>query len=385
MTRWLGLTIGILAVWIAIWIYVPAPTYFLLNFSVGGPEISAWVILAAIAGIALSLAGPQVSTAGRIGLGASVAALLLSLGVWVRVPGTIRRAQEAMRGMSAAPSNALRASPIVYRDLFRRVPTGGVKTTRDVVFASPGGVPLHVDVYQPLRAGQFPILVQIYGGAWQRGVPSDKSDFATWLASSGYVVIAIDYRHAPTWRWPAQIEDVNEALRWVGAHGHEYAGDTSRVVLMGRSAGAHLATMAAWFTTPIRVRGVVSYYGPVDLTEAFKNPPRPDPLRIRSVEEALLGAPLEQMPERYADASTITHIRAGTTPLVPTLLVYGGRDHIVEPKYGAIVVDALRARGTPVAYLEIPWADHAFDEVFNGPSSQIALYYTERFIAKVTQ
>ena len=97
------------------------------------------------------------------------------------------------------------------------------------------------------------------------------------------------------------------------------------------------------------------------------------------VEEALLGAPLEQMPERYADASTITHIRAGTTPLVPTLLVYGGRDHIVEPKYGAIVVEALRARGTPVAYLEIPWADHAFDEVFNGPSSQIALYYTERF------
>src|SRR4029079_4967443 len=304
MTRWLGLTIGILALWIATWIYVPAPTYFLLNFSVGGPEISAWVILAAIAGIALSLTGPQVSTAGRIGLGASVASILLSLGVWVRVPGTIRRAQAAMRGMSAAPSNALRASPIVYRDLFRRVPTGGVKTTRDVVFASPGGVPLHVDVYQPLRAGQFPILVQIYGGAWQRGVPSDKSDFATWLASSGYVVIAIDYRHAPEGRWPAQIEERNEALRWVGAHAHEYAGDTSRVVLMGRSAGAHLATMAAWFTTPIRVRGVVSYYGPVDLTEAFKNPPRPDPLRIRSVEEALLGAPLEQMPERYADAST---------------------------------------------------------------------------------
>jgi acetyl esterase/lipase len=370
MTRWLGLTIGILALWIAIWIYVPAPTYFLLNFSVGGPEISAWVILAATAGIAL---------------GASVAALLLALGVWVRVPGTIRRAEEAMRGMSTVPSNALRASPIVYRDLFRRVPTGAVKTTRDVVFASPGGVPLRVDVYQPARAGQFPIVIQIYGGAWQRGVPSDKSDFATWLASSGYVVIAIDYRHAPAWRWPAQIEDVNEALRWVGAHAHEYAGDTSRVVLMGRSAGAHLATMAAWFTTPIHVRGVVSYYGPVDLTEAYKNPPRPDPLRIRSVEEALLGAPLEQMPERYADASTITHIRAGTTPLVPTLLVYGGRDHIVEPKYGAIVVDALRARGTPVAYLEIPWADHAFDEVFNGPSSQIALYYTERFIAKVTQ
>ena len=385
MMRWLGLTIGLAALWIAIWIYIPAPTYFLLTFSVGGPEISAWLIVAGLIGVAVSLADAPTSNVARIGFGTSGVALLLSLGVWVRVPRTVREADVAMRDLSATPDTPLREKPIVMRDLFRHVPLGRVKTTRDIVFASPGGVPLRVDVYQPEKAGTFPILVQVYGGAWQRGVPSDKSSFATWLASSGYVVIAIDYRHAPAWRWPAQIDDVNEALRWVGAHGHEYAGDTSRIVLMGRSAGAHLATMAAWFTSPIHVRGVVSYYGPVDLTEAFKHPPRPDPLRIRSVEEALLGAPLEQMPARYADASTITHIRAGTTPLVPTLLIYGGRDHIVEPKYGARVVDALRARGTPVAYLEIPWADHAFDEVFNGPSSQIALYHTERFLAKVTQ
>ena len=176
----------------------------------------------------------------------------------------------------------------MYRDLFRRVPTGASQdNARRRVRVSRRSAAACSTSTSRCAPGQFPILVQIYGGAWQRGVPSDKSDFATWLASSGYVVIAIDYRHAPAWRWPAQIEDVNEALRWVGAHAHEYAGDTSRVVLMGRSAGAHLATMAAWFTTPIRVRGVVSYYGPVDLTEAFKNPPRPDPLRIRSVEEAL--------------------------------------------------------------------------------------------------
>ena len=385
MTRWLGLTIGLVALWIAIWIYVPAPTYFLLTFSVGGPEVSAWLILAGATGVALTFLGAATSVVARIGLGSSALALVLALGVWVRVPGTLRRAEGEMRQISATPKSPLRAKPIVFRDLFRRIPTGAVKTSRDIVFASPAGVPLHIDVYQPANAGSFPVLVQIYGGAWQRGVPEDKSDFATWLASSGYVVVAIDYRHAPTWRWPAQIDDVNEALRWVGAHAHEYSGDTSRVVLMGRSAGAHLATMAAWFTSPIRVRGVVSYYGPVDLVEAFKNPPRPDPLRIRSVEESLLGAPLDQMPDRYGDASTITHIRSGTTPLPPTLLVYGGRDHIVEPKYGAIVVEALRARGTPVAYLEIPWADHAFDEVFNGPSSQIALYYTERFIARITQ
>jgi acetyl esterase/lipase len=385
MLRWLGLVIGIATLWVAVWIYLPAPTYFLLNFSVGGPEISAWLILASIAGLALTVADARTSIVARTGLGASAITLVLSLGVWVRVPSTVRRAEAAMRGMSMVPTVALRARPIVFLDLFRYIPLASVKTTRDIVFASPGGVPLHIDVYQPTRSGRFPVLVQVYGGAWQRGVPSDKSGFANWLASSGYVVIAIDYRHAPAWRWPAQIDDVNEALTWVGAHAHEYDGDTSRVVLMGRSAGAHLATMAGWFTSPIHIRGVVSYYGPVDLTEAFKNPPSPDPLRIRSVEEALLGGTLDQMPDRYADASTITHVRAGTTPLPPTLLIYGGRDHIVEPKYGALLVNALRARGTSVAYLEIPWADHAFDEVFNGPSSQLALYHTERFLAKVTQ
>ena len=381
MMRWLGLAIGIATLWVAIWIYLPAPTYFLLTFSVGGPEISAWLILASLAGIALSFGESPTSTVARVGLGASAATLILSLGVWIRVPGTIRRATDATREVSATPAKPLRARPIMVRDLFRHIPLGQAKVTRDILFASPGSVPLHIDVYQPERAGKFPVLVQIYGGAWQRGEPSDKASFATWLASSGYVVIAIDYRHAPAWRWPAQIDDVNAALSWVGAHAHEYDGDTSRVVLMGRSAGAHLATMAAWFTSPIRIRGVVSYYGPVDLAESFRNPPSPDPLHIRAVETALLGGTLEQMPDRYADASTITHIRAGTTPLPPTLLIYGGRDHIVEPKYGATVVNALRARGTAVAYLEIPWADHAFDEVFNGPSSQLALYHTERFIA----
>jgi acetyl esterase/lipase len=381
MTRWLGFTIGIAALWVGVWIYLPAPIYLLLAFSVGGPEISAWLIIASALGLALSLVDATTSVVARAGIVTCAAALLLSLGVWLRVPATVRRAEAAMRGMSLQPASPLRSSPIVIRDLFRHISPSVNAVTQSFAAVSFGSIPMKFEIYRPARAGTYPIVVQIYGGAWQHGEPSDFSNFATWLASSGYVVIAIDYRHAPMWRWPAQIEDVNSALTWIGEHAHEYDGDTSRVVLMGRSAGAHLATMAAWFTSPIRIRGVVSYYGPVDLAEAFRHPPSPDPLHIRAIEEALIGGTLEQMPERYADASTITHIRAGTTPLPPTLLVYGGRDHIVEPKYGQTVVNALRARGTPVAYLEIPWADHAFDAVFNGPSSQLALYHTERFIA----
>lgn len=381
MTRWLALVIGLGALWFAAWIYLPAPSYFFLTFSVGGPEISAWLIIASLVGVGVALIDARGSTVARVALGLSLVALYLAAGVWIRVPGAIRQADDELRQMSADPPAPLRQKPIVARDLFRHIPIGDAKIVRDVPFAAPQGIPLRADIYRPTRDGVFPIVVQVYGGAWQRGAPSDFANFATWLASSGYVVMSIDYRHAPEWRWPAQIEDVRTALSWIAKHGSEYGGDADRMVLIGRSAGAHLATMAAWAGSPVKIRGVISYYGPVDLVESFKHPPFPDPLDVRSVESALIGGTLGQMPARYADASTITHVGAGTTTLPPTLLIYGGRDHIVEAKYGMRIVNALRARGTQVGYIELPWADHAFDEVFNGPSSQIALYYTERFIA----
>ena len=385
MTRWLALVIGLGAIWFAAWIYLPAPNDVFLTFSVGSPEISAWLIVASVLGVAIALVDARGSTVARVALGLSLVALYLAAGVWIRVPKAIRQADDELRQMSAEPLMPLRAKPIVALDLFRHIPLGDAKIVRGVSFASPAGVQLHADVYRPPRDGTFPIVVQVYGGAWQRGAPSDFSNFAASLASSGYVVIAIDYRHAPEWQWPAQIEDVRTALSWIAKHAAEYGGDPNKIVLIGRSAGAHLATMAAWAGSPVKIRGVVSYYGPVDLVESYRRPPRPDPLDVRSVEAALIGGTLAEMPSQYADASTITHVGTGTTPLPPTLLIYGGRDHIVEAKYGKTIVNALRARGTQVGYIELPWADHAFDEVSNGPSSQIALYYTERFIAWAVQ
>jgi acetyl esterase/lipase len=305
--------------------------------------------------------------------------LVLSGLVWTRVPAAIARFDAAARFVSKVPARPLRSHPIVVADLFRPIrPVAPVSVSRDIPFASPGGERLSLDVYQPSQRGRYPIVVQIYGGAWKHGAPSDDRDFAEWLASGGYVVIAIDYRHAPAFEWPAQIDDVDSALVWVRDHAVDYDGDTSRVVLIGRSAGAHLAMLAAYRTPPIGIRGVVSYYGPTDLADAYAHPPHPDPLGVRGVERALLGGPPASMPARYADASPIRYARRA---LPPTLLIFGGRDDIVEARYGESMGRALAASATPAAALEIPWANHAFDAVFNGPSSQLALYYTERFIA----
>jgi acetyl esterase/lipase len=376
--RWLAVAIAIASLFLALWIIIPAPTYFLLTFGVGGPEVSAWIVVASLVGIALAVRDVQHSTVARFVVVACTISLALSASIFARVPATVRRFDAAMRDLSATPAAPLRARPLVVRDLFFGIPGVESRVTRNVPFAKPDGISLTLDVHQPPRPGMFPIVVQIYGGAWQRGDPTSHANFASWLASSGYVVFAIDYRHAPRWRWPTLLDDVDSALAWVAAHGAEYGGDTSRVVLLGRSAGAHLAMLAAYRPSALRVRAVVSYYGPADLIDAYRNPPRPDPLRVRELEEALIGGTPDQQPERYAEASPITY---ATRPLPPTLLIYGRRDHSVEAKYGARLGERLAATGTPVAYLEIPWAEHAFDEVFNGPSSQVALFYTERFLA----
>ena len=100
---------------------------------------------------------------------------------------------------------------------------------------------------------------------------------------------------------------------------------------------------------------------------------------MRDIEEAFLGGTPDQVPQQYRDASPITHVSAASPP---TLSIYGRRDHIVLPRYGALLHERLRRAGVTSVFLESPWAEHAFDAVPNGPSAQIALYYVERFLAR---
>jgi len=122
----------------------------------------------------------------------------------------------------------------------------------------------------------------------------------------------------------------------------------------------------------------VSLYGPTDLVEGWRQPPRPDPLDVRGILETYLRGTPDSAPTAYHEASPVTYV---TSRVPPTLLLYGARDHIVAPRFGRMLHDRLREAGGVSVLLEIPWAEHAFDAVPNGLSGQIALYYTERFLA----
>ena len=382
---------ALVLVFLTSWIVLPAPNRLLLSLGVGAPELSAWLLLGCVAvgGLTLGVAGR--GTLARATIVLAVVAAVLASAPLVRLPFAVRRFDATLRArlgddfLRAVPSDRrarMRSTPVVFFDLFfdpfGHTDVGEARVTRNIPFATPEGVHLALDVYRPVPSARHPTVVQIYGGAWQRGAPGDDARFATYLAAHGFVVFAVDYRHAPQWRWPAQIEDVRVALRWIRDHAGEYDADASRLALLGRSAGAHLAMLAAYEPGALPISAVVSYYGPVDLADGYRNPPNPDPLDVRSIEEAFLGGTPDEVPDRYREASPITYV---SRRLPPSLLIYGGRDHIVLPRFGAMLDDRLRNAGATSVFLEIPWAEHSFDAIPNGPSGQLSLYYTERFLA----
>lgn len=384
---WIAFALSVVTLFLAMWIVVPAPNRTLLPLSVGAPEISAWLVLMAVIAIIGAIRTWRVHVVARGTVFASVLALLLAFWPIVRFPGIARKTSNALTEtlgvdyLDAVPFNrqlALRPSPMDFTDLFRGFPTDSVIVSKNVVFATVEKVPLKAIVYQPPAAGKYPVIVQIYGGAWQRGTAEDFSEFARFFAARGYVVFAIDYRHAPQFTFRQQVSDVKTALAWVHRSASKYGADTSRIALLGRSAGAHLAMMAGYDSTLSPVKAIVNFYGPVDLVESYLHPPSPDVLHIRDVEEKFIGATLEQGLETYKAASPIKMVRAG---LPPTMLIYGSRDNIVEHRFGAMLHDKLKAAGNTSIFIDIPWADHAFDEVSNGLSGQLSRYAVERFLA----
>jgi acetyl esterase/lipase len=383
----LALSASILLFAISLWIVVPAPLLVLLPLGVTAPEISTWLLAVALLVAAISLFDVRTRASARVALITACAAAVLAAIPLMRAARAIPRFDAAMRTtlgdgfLDRVPADVrqgMRPAPIVAGDLLRGVQAPEARPTSSVVFGAQDGTPLRMDVYAPETPGPHPAIVQIHGGAWQRGEPRDNAAFAAYFAARHYVVFAIDYRHAPRWRWPAQIEDVRTALAWIHRHGAAHGADVSRIAIIGRSSGAHLALLAAYSPGASPVSAVVSLYGPTDLAGGFLDPPRPDPLDVRSVLRAFIGGTPDDQPAAYEAASPLTY---ATHRQPPTLLIHGGRDHVVQAYFAARLDTRLRATGTPSVLLELPWAEHGFDAVPFGPGAQIALYHSERFLA----
>jgi len=273
------------------------------------------------------------------------------------------------------PPNA-QSTPFSAFRMFTAGPSS-VEVNRHVYDAEHG---LELELYGSPEGPERPLVVVIHGGSWNSGDYSQLPAINHHLSGLGYAVAAITYRLAPEHTFPAPREDVNTAIAWLKRHASRFGIDPTRIALMGRSAGGQLALSAAYDAHDPSIKGVVSYYAPVDLPYAWTHPTNPWVIDTHTSLSDYLGGTLDQVPERYAEASPIRAVDAETPP---TLLIHGGRDELVFPIQTERLRQRLVTEGTPHLVIDLPWATHGLEANIRGPSGQISTWAIERFLAMV--
>lgn len=225
----------------------------------------------------------------------------------------------------------------------------------DVEFARPGGFPLTLDLHVPEGKGPFPTVIIVHGGGWVNG---HKRTYVTPLfeplTKAGFAWFTVNYRLAPKFQYPAALEDVQTAVKWVRDHAKEYKVDPKRIALMGESAGGHLvALVGAKNEKESRVAAVVDFYGVHDMEkrERSRTEPSKNLLQFFGVANLLDDAGVKKMRE----ASPITYVRKG---LPPFLFIHGTKDTQVPYDQSPHMCEALKKAGNRCEVFMVEGAPH---------------------------
>ncbi|TCZ67316.1 alpha/beta hydrolase [Flaviaesturariibacter aridisoli] len=217
-----------------------------------------------------------------------------------------------------------------------------------------------MDVYLPAGRDRqsTPVMLLVHGGGWSGG---NKSEFNAYIEDfrrrmPGYAFFNINYRlvNGRGTLLPQQEADVAAALRFVQAGAARYGIDTGRVVLLGASAGAHLALLQAYKHPHPSVRAVVDFFGPTDLVRMAEKPWHPlVPLALQTV----IGKTYREAPEAYRAASPLAFVRPQNPP---TLILQGGADNVVHPDQSRALAERLEASGVAHQLVLFPSARHGW-------------------------
>lgn len=236
-----------------------------------------------------------------------------------------------------------------------------VVSQRDIIYRTTDTGPLHLDLHRPqaARGKRTPVLVVIHGGAWARGErPKGWTGYRRFV-EAGFAVVSMQYRLSGQAQAPAAVEDVRCVMGWIARAAEREGLDSKRIVLMGTSAGAHLALMAATIDASEgldpaecgpapRAAAVIDFYGPTDL--------RPQSLGAwnspsigKWVGEGEVGAAMA------ARMSPITRVRAG---LPPVFIVHGDADPVVPLAASTALKAALDRVKVPTELHVVPGGVH---------------------------
>jgi len=226
----------------------------------------------------------------------------------------------------------------------------GVAWEKEVEFGKGGDTTLHMDIARPAeRTKPLPCIVVIHGGGWRGGNYKVHDQQILDFAKQGYVSATVQYRLVPTGRWPAQIEDVKCAVRYLRANADKYGIDKIRFGAIGFSAGAHLSMLLGTMDQKdglegtggnpeqsSKVQAVVSYFGPTDLAR------KDFPAIVNDMIYEFLGGMPDEKGDTYKAASPVTHIDKDDAPI---LHFQGTKDVLVPYNQAYLLTDAMTKAG----------------------------------------
>lgn len=266
----------------------------------------------------------------------------------------------------------------------------------DQVYSRAGCSPRLADVYLPDRGeDSVPVVIWLHGGGWRFGDRRLAPDLGAFARQSGLAVVSIDYRLSDEVKFPAPVEDVKSAVRWVRSVASEFGFDENHIGLWGSSAGGHLAACAALagedhfisgehpgFSSA--VQAVVDGYGPTNFgridearslvgavgTDAESIVvggvlPASDP---ESFESRFLGAPVGSSPQLVELADPVHYVNPGSPPF---LILHGDADTLIPSGQSRYLFDALIGAGNNATLVLFENLRHGF---FNNPDLAEADY-----------
>jgi acetyl esterase/lipase len=226
-----------------------------------------------------------------------------------------------------------------------------VSFQRDVVYGKGGDVDLKLNLARPKNPGskKLPCVLVIHGGGWMGGDRTNHDDLTWKFAQQGYVSATIGYRLAPAHRFPAQVNDVKCAVRYLRAHADEYGIDPDHFGAIGFSAGGHLSMMLGLTDKKdglegdggspdpsSKVQAVVSFFGPTDLLA------EDIPQQVLGILKEFIGGTKTEKPEEYKKASPITYVTPDDAPM---LLFQGTKDPLVPHTQTYPMLEAMTKNG----------------------------------------
>jgi acetyl esterase/lipase len=235
-----------------------------------------------------------------------------------------------------------------------------------IEYANPDNQHLQLNIARPKNADEIlPCVLCIHGGGFRAGNRDSYNPLLVKLAERGYVAVAVSYRVAPKYQYPAAIYDVKAAVRWLKANAIQYQIDPNRIGVTGDSAGGHLAQFlgvtadlkqfegdegnAAQST---RVACVVNRYGPSDFTKSYGKS-----VDAAEVLPLWLGGNLETARAKHVESSPLNWV---TPAAAPTLILHGTEDKYVAYEQGIWMRDRLKDAGVHVEMLTLEGAGHGF-------------------------